>query len=161
MAWSTGTTVDSHCKHVESWVGTVNVVFCSIYNMPTILFNLQKRSLIPYRERGPRQITRCPLWFTVLQTDNALPTLIDWATPIRHLGTHWTGLCFRTVYEHSSAPINNTTILPPIRVYVHVPDRKTDRMHYVCIPGRLNIIGTGQINAMGPPPTQPLTRIKM
>jgi len=36
---------------MESWVGMKNVVFCSGYNVSTILFNRQKRSLA-FREHG-------------------------------------------------------------------------------------------------------------
>lgn len=45
---------------MESWIGMKNLDFCSGYNAPTVLQNLQQRSLA-YRERGTLQ-TCYPLY---------------------------------------------------------------------------------------------------
>ena len=57
------TTCYRHCKSMECWIGTNNLIFISGYNMSTLLWNQQK-GYLSCRECDTPQ-TRYPLWVTV------------------------------------------------------------------------------------------------
>jgi len=72
---------------MESLVGKTNLVFCSGYNAPTLVRNLQKRSLV-CRERGTL-LTCYPLRITgAWYSPNMLPIAVHWSMVLSQHVTH-------------------------------------------------------------------------